>query len=119
MIRALGIQNCELETFGVYVEELRARDDVVLEVVHPYRGDTLPEADDWDVALVGGTPISAYQADAHGFLVSELDLLREFLLRQIPMLGICCGAQMLAMLLGATVERADVMEIGGTLFRRF
>jgi len=113
VIRALAIQNCELETLGIYCEELRGRDDVILEVAHPYRGDTLPAADEWDVALVGGTPISAYEADDHAFLRDELDLLRELIARQIPLLGVCCGAQMLAMLLGATVGRANAMEIGG------
>lgn len=113
MIRALAIQNCELETLGFYCEELRARDDVILDVVHPYRGDALPAADGWDVALVGGTPISAYEADAHAFLRDELDLLRELIARQIPLFGVCCGAQMLAMLLGAKVSRASAMEIGG------
>lgn len=113
MIRALAIQNCELETFGSYGDALRARDDVALEVVHAYRGDPLPAADAFDVVLVGGTPIGAYEADAHEFLRNELDLLRELLARQIPVLGICCGAQILAMLLGAKVERAGAMEIGG------
>jgi len=113
VIRALAIQNCELETFGFYTDALQARDDVVLDVVHAYRGDALPTTDDFDVALVGGTPISAYEAEAHDFLRNELDLLREVIARQIPVLGVCCGAQMLAMLLGATVEPAEAMEIGG------
>ena len=113
MIRALALQNCELETFGVYGEELLARDDVDLEVAHAYRGDPLPEADEWDLVLVGGTPISAYAAADHEFLCAELELLREALARQVPVLGICCGAQLLAMLLGATVAPASAMEIGG------
>jgi len=113
VIRALAIQNCELETLGFYCEALRARDDVILEVAHPYRGDALPAADEWDVALVGGTPISAYEADTHAFLRDELDLLRELIARQIPLFGVCCGAQMLAMLLGAEVRRASAMEVGG------
>ena len=113
MIRALAIQNCELETFGIYGEELSTREDVTLEVVHAYRGERLPDVGEIDVALVGGTPISARQADAHQSLRHELDLLRELLGRQVPLLGVCCGAQMLAMLLGAAVRRADAMEIGG------
>jgi len=112
-MRALAIQNCELETLGIYGEQLGARGDVTLEVVHPYRGDPLPDAAEWDLALVGGTPISAYDALEHDFLRQELDLLRELLARQIPLLGICCGAQMIAMLLGASVEPAATMEIGG------
>ena len=113
MIRTLAIQNCELETFGIYGDELSTREDVTLEVVHAYRGERLPDAGEIDMALVGGTPISAYETDAHEFLRQELDLLRELLARRVPLLGVCCGAQMLAMLLGASVRRADAMEIGG------
>ena len=113
MIRAIAIQNCEIETLGLYQEALSARDDVILQVVHAYRGDPLPLANECDVALVGGTPISACDTSAHEFLRNEMDLLRELVARQIPVLGICCGAQMLAMLLGATVKRASAMEIGG------
>jgi GMP synthase (glutamine-hydrolysing) len=112
MIRALGIQNCALETLGAYADLLRDHAEVEFEIVHPYRGETLPAADTYDLVLVGGTPISAYDASSTGYLADELDFLREVLARQIPALGICCGAQMFAMLLGAAVRRAPTTEIG-------
>jgi len=112
LIRVVGIQNCELETFGAYAVTLSSMPEIELDIVHAYRGEELPAAEDCDFVLVGGTPISAWNASRHEFLALELDFLRELIVQQIPALGICCGAQMLAMLLGAEVSRAETMEVG-------
>jgi GMP synthase (glutamine-hydrolysing) len=107
----LGIQNCDLEGFGRYAT-LLDQWGVGLEVVRPYSGDTLPPWSTFDALMVGGTPLSACELEQHGFLRVEFDYLEDAVAAGVPSLGICCGAQLLARVLGAEVRRCDQMEIG-------
>ncbi|NKB89354.1 MAG: amidotransferase [Acidobacteria bacterium] len=111
-MRAVGLRNCDLETFGAYREAMEATSGIRFTELHPYRGDPFPDPAEIDVLLVGGTPDAAYEADQHPYLNAEIDFLREVVARQIPTLGICCGAQLLALVLGGEVESASDREIG-------
>ncbi|MBN1138815.1 MAG: type 1 glutamine amidotransferase [Anaerolineae bacterium] len=112
MTKILAIQNCEIEGFGLYERHLAAR-GIDCQVVHAYQGHPLPALAGFDALFVGGTPISAYAAHQHPFLQDEIACLRQALDAGKPCLGICCGAQILAQLLGARVGRCEQMEIGG------
>jgi GMP synthase (glutamine-hydrolysing) len=73
-----------------------------LDIRRPRFGDTLPETlDDHAGAVVFGGPMSANDPDE--FVRREIDWISVPLREQRPFLGICLGAQMLAMQLGARV----------------
>ena len=78
-----------------------------LGVVHAYRGEALPLADEPDVVLVGGSPLAAYDYHQHRFLVEEAAYLRRAADAGVPCFGICFGAQFLAHLLGGAERRGD------------
>ena len=107
----LLIQNCPTEGFGRYETCLEAEGAAVT-VVAAYDGASLEPLGDFDGVIVGGTPVSAWEAEAHEFLSKECDYLRRVLESGNPCLGICCGAQLLALLLGAEVRRSPRPEIG-------
>jgi GMP synthase (glutamine-hydrolysing) len=111
-MRILALQNCEIEGFGLYERHLAAC-QMDYEVIHAYRGRPLPPFQEFDAIFVGGTPISAYAAHGHPFLQAEIAYLERALSAEKPCLGICCGAQILALILGAQVERCKHSEIGG------
>lgn len=52
--------------------------------------------------VMGGAP-GAYQDDLYPFLRQEMDILEQRLARDLPTLGVCLGAQMMARVLGADV----------------
>jgi GMP synthase-like glutamine amidotransferase len=105
------IQNCSTEGFGLYETTLR-RIASKVEVVHPYRGDPFPNIRGVDAVLVSGTPVSAYHLDNHLYLQKEYDFLKAIIDQNIPCLGICFGAQLLALALGGNVSRNREREIG-------
>jgi GMP synthase-like glutamine amidotransferase len=111
-MRILALQNCEIEGFCLYERHLAAR-RIDCQVVHAYRGHPLPSSEAFDALFVGGTPVSAYAAHEHPFLQVEIAYLGRALSAGKPCLGICCGAQILAQILGARVERCEHKEIGG------
>jgi GMP synthase (glutamine-hydrolysing) len=73
-----------------------------LDIRRPRFGDALPETLEHHAgAVVFGGPMSANDPD--DFIRREIDWIAVPLLEQRPFLGICLGAQMLAMQLGARV----------------
>jgi GMP synthase (glutamine-hydrolysing) len=79
---------------------------VDLDVRHPAGGDPLPRPGDVDGIVVLGGKQSVAQADEDPLLGEALFLLREALTREIPVLGICLGSQLLARAGGGAVRHA-------------
>jgi GMP synthase (glutamine-hydrolysing) len=63
------------------------------------------------LVILGG-PMNVYETDKYPFLETERRLIREAVVRKIPLLGICLGAQLMATALGASVKRAPAKELG-------
>jgi len=111
-MQVLVIQNCQTEDIGLYQNYLHDK-NIDYTVVHAYDDRELPSIEFFDAFIVGGTPISVYEAHNHDFLGRELAYICEIAKLEIPCLGICGGGQMLARVLGAQVRKNPVMEIGG------
>jgi GMP synthase-like glutamine amidotransferase len=62
--------------------------------------------------LILGGAMSANDSDQYPFLAVELDWIRQAIDIELPTLGICLGAQLMAKALGAKVFRNPVKEIG-------
>jgi GMP synthase-like glutamine amidotransferase len=74
-----------------------------------------PEVHDHDVVVPMGAPWGAWDDDRIGtWLKPELDWLRDLQAHDVPIFGICFGAQALARALGGTVAPAPRAEIGYT-----
>jgi GMP synthase (glutamine-hydrolysing) len=77
--------------------------------------DHTPRALPWDrlagLVILGG-PMNVDEHDAYPFLRREQEWIRQSLQRDLPVLGICLGAQLLARALGARVFPNAVKEIG-------
>ena len=79
----------------------------VLRVVSLHLGDAVPyDLDDVDGVVCCGGAGSALD-DGQSWLEPQMDLLREAHERQMPIVGICLGSQILARALGGEVERLD------------
>lgn len=76
---------------------------------HP---DAQPSLDGYDGLIVLGGPMSVNDAPRLPHLTTELHLIEDALRREIPVLGICLGAQLIAKTLGANVYRNPEKEIG-------
>ena len=57
-----------------------------------------------------GGPYSVY--DDHPWLINELQFIQEVIDRDMLVMGVCFGAQLVSQVLGAKVSKADQMEIG-------
>ncbi len=83
-----------LRAAGVHLDERRRR-----------AGDPLPALEEVDGLLSLGGEQSVRDLDRHADLAEESAFLREAVAREVPVLGVCLGGQLLAHALGGTVAR--------------
>ncbi|MDJ0918627.1 MAG: type 1 glutamine amidotransferase [Woeseiaceae bacterium] len=70
------------------------------------------ELDRYAAVIALGGPMNVDETERYPNLKREVDILREALERDMSVLGICLGAQLLAKALGGRVYRNDRKEIG-------
>ena len=68
--------------------------------------------DGFDAVIVFGGDQNVGEEDEHPWLHDEYELLRGWVASEMPLLGVCLGAQTLAHSLGARVRRAEVQQLG-------
>lgn len=76
---------------------------------HP---DAEPSLDGYDGMVILGGPMSVNDAHRLPHLNTEMRLIEQALQRDLPVLGICLGAQLIAKTLGARVYANGEKEIG-------
>jgi len=85
---------------------------LAIHTAKPLAGQALPDHDEVSGAVVMGGPMSVDEVDRHPALATEREWLVEALRRDMPLLGICLGAQLLARALGAEVGAGARPELG-------
>jgi GMP synthase (glutamine-hydrolysing) len=90
---------CPLDRFERWLGGL------VVEVVRPYKGEKLPD-EPGDGLLVLGGSMSAYDDEVAPWLPQTRQLLAAAATTGVPTLGICLGAQLLAVACAGTVDVA-------------
>lgn len=103
MRTCLVIRHLAFEDLGLFEPILKARGFQVrvLDAGVDALGDLNPCEDDLWVVL--GGPIGVYEEADYPFITDEIALLRARLAAHRPTLGICLGAQLMALALGAKV----------------
>jgi GMP synthase (glutamine-hydrolysing) len=76
---------------------------------HP---DARPTLDGYNGLVVLGGPMGVGDTDRFPHLAYEAELILDAIERNLPVLGICLGAQLIAKALGADVRRHHEKEIG-------
>jgi GMP synthase (glutamine-hydrolysing) len=113
MMSVIILQHAPSEAPGTILEAL-ARASIAFEIVHTGHGQQ-PVPSEIGAAqglIVMGGPMGVYETEAHPYLRDELALLELALARDVPVLGVCLGSQLLAAALGARVYPSGHKELG-------
>ena len=112
MGKILVFQHVPYEILGTFDPMIRERGFRVRYINFGRDPEVIPNVTKYDGLIVLGGPMNVGQADQYPHLTSELEALRSALDHNIPIMGICLGAQLLAKTLGAEVSRCPEKEIG-------
>lgn len=77
-----------------------------------FDGTPLPSIDRVGAIVSLGGKMSATRVDADEYLTAEVSLLRAAVANEVPMLGICLGAQLLAVAAGGDVVKMPRVYVG-------
>lgn len=105
------LQHVPFEGPGLIAVQARAH-GLQLDHRHLYRDDAVPSLEEVTGLVVLGGPMAVGDAEAHPHLAAEIDLLAAAVAANVPVLGICLGAQLLARALGAEVLPGATSEMG-------
>lgn len=113
MTTVLVIQNEASDPPGLVGQWIQ-ESGIHLRILHAYSGDVVPRsvpADVHAIVVLGGS-MGANDDAKHPWLTDVKALLADAVARDISVLGLCLGGQLLATALGGTVEGAQAIEIG-------
>jgi len=112
MARALIVQHTPTEGLG-WLQEWLPDAGVHVHPIHPYLGHRVPPSVEGDALIVLGGPMGAYDDEQAPWLPAVRSLLSTAIDDGVPTLGICLGAQLLAVTAGGEVVKgAAGPEIG-------
>ncbi|HOW35387.1 MAG TPA: type 1 glutamine amidotransferase [Candidatus Omnitrophota bacterium] len=108
----LIVKHIAIEGPGTFEYFLKKK-DLGLRVIELGGGESLPkDTSPFKAVIVLGGPMNVYEEEAYPFLKAEDLFLKDVLEREIPLLGICLGSQLIAKACGAKVAKAPVKEVG-------
>jgi GMP synthase-like glutamine amidotransferase len=120
-VRALFVMHDPVSPTGPVADYLRRRgfsvDEVLVVDAQNFRTPNIPfefpELDQYDLIVPMGAPWGAWDDACIGrWLLPEIAWVQDAIARDIPVLGICFGGQLIARALGGTIARAPKSEIG-------
>jgi GMP synthase (glutamine-hydrolysing) len=112
MARILVFQHVAAEPLGTLDPLIRRRGHRIRFVNFEREPDARPSLDRYRGLVVLGGPMNVEDQHARPHLLTELRAIETALRQDKPVLGICLGAQLLAHVLGAPVQRHQQPEIG-------
>jgi GMP synthase-like glutamine amidotransferase len=111
MGRWVVLQHVAFEGPGTIADVAREHGAEV-DIIRLFDGATVPTVDQVDGLVVMGGPMGALSDAKHPYLADERALLADCVSQDVPVLGVCLGAQLLATALGAPLFRLGAAEIG-------
>ena len=107
MSSALLVQNTRIEGSG-YLGDLLNNDGFDITSVNA-KHEKLPDQD-FSLVVILGAPESAN--DDLSYLLAEQELIKKCVSKDIPVLGVCLGSQLISKTFGGNVYRGSRQEIG-------
>jgi GMP synthase (glutamine-hydrolysing) len=110
-VSILIIKNITSEGPGT-IEDFLKKENIVFSTIELGSGEIPPPLERFNALVVMGGPIGVYEMARYPHLMIASRIIREAINRDMRVLGICLGAQMIAYCLGAKVYPGPEKETG-------
>ena len=111
-MKALCLMHVGYEDLGS-MEPLLKKKGYQVEYVHLYNDSyVLPSPDQIDALIIMGGPMSVNDSDKFPWIFAEKKFIAKCIQNQIPTIGVCLGAQLIASVLGSKVYKNKFEEVG-------
>lgn len=110
-MRLHWLQHVTFEDLGM-IAVWAERHDIEVTGTPLFASRETPPPSEYDWLVVMGGPMNVYEEERHPWLAAEKRAIRDAVDAGKVVLGVCLGAQLVADVLGGTVERNPVPEIG-------
>jgi GMP synthase-like glutamine amidotransferase len=107
--KILSIINIDIETLGT-LEPLFRSDGFQIKEIKAQEHSIPINPDQYSAIVILGGPMAVY--DNLGYLTREHELIRNAIRKEVPVLGICLGSQLIAQAIGGRVYKGPKKEIG-------
>ena len=97
---------------GLFEDLVEQRGDRLERVSIAHDASALDAPGRYDAIMVFGGAMHPDQDGEHPWLADEADFIREAIDREVPLFGVCLGAQLIARAMGARVGPATTAEVG-------
>jgi GMP synthase-like glutamine amidotransferase len=81
-------------------------------IVRPYSGEVLPDISDNSALIILGGAMGVHDSSQYPYLLAVRSYIQQAIHREVPLLGICLGGQLMADALGAPVHSQRSGERG-------
>lgn len=112
MRKVLVFQHVAHKILGTLNPTLKERGLNIRYINYERTPDEHPSVQKYNGLIILGGHMGVYEADSYKHIKVEMQVIEEALKKNIPILGICLGAQLLAHVLGADVRKNKEKEVG-------
>ena len=112
MRKLLVFQHVPYEILGIFNPLLKQSGFRIRYINYGRDPEARPNLSHYNGLVILGGPMNVDQTDRYPHLQIEVELIQEAIKSEMPVLGICLGAQLIAKALGAQVGKNPTKEIG-------
>ncbi|MCC6544744.1 MAG: type 1 glutamine amidotransferase [Nitrospirae bacterium] len=112
MLEVIVLQHIECEDLGTIANAMSQR-GIGCKYVRLFEGEPVPhDPGAFSGIIILGGPMNVYEEDKYPYLKDEDIFIKKAVMNDMPILGICLGAQLIAKAAGARVSKGTKKEIG-------
>lgn len=110
MKRVLILQHCWDDPPGLLLDMLN--EHTIASERIDVESESIPDATNYQALIIMGGPQHAPDDQQYPYLKNEIKQIRRAIQADLPILGICLGAQLLSLALGGIVQKHHTPELG-------